>query len=298
MKEKQFIIPASCDAKRLDRVLVIGYPDLSLRARRALWETMDIHVQGKSRPPAFKVRPGQQVEVLYRRDSGPVRNNEGRLEKVVIVEQTSMFAALSKPGNVHSVRGKAHISIEDHLPALFPQEHPFLLNRLDFLTSGLVLVGFQLEALDWYVGWQDEGLVVKRYFALVHGRLDDEILVARAIDSAKRRKVHVLAAESRDPVRHTLVTPLAHEGDTTLVRAEIRKGQRHQIRAHLASLGHPIVGDPLYGPGMENSVQNQMMYLHHYEITMPDFSAVCLPDWERDVRSFCSPQPSLPFHES
>lgn len=196
-----------------------------------------------------------------------------------------MFAALYKPGMLHSVRGKMEGCVEAMLPTLFAGEEPFLLNRLDFLTSGLVMVGFQPESLDWYAGWQDEGLVTKLYLARVHGRLEKETVVTRAIDSSRRRKVHVVAAENRDPIRHTTVTPLAYNGneDTTLVRAEIRKGQRHQIRAHLASLGHPIAGDPLYGPEKGETTGARIMYLHHYKLLMPDFEAECPPAWSTDA---------------
>ena len=281
MHEKHFEIPLEYNAKRLDAALAIGFPDLSLRARRGLWKTLDIRVQGKPRPPAYKVRTGQRVDVL--KEEAAVSVEKGGMQDVRIVGRSSVFAALFKPGMVHSVRGKQHGCIEDLLPTFFPDEEAFLLNRLDYLTSGLVLVGFYPESLDWYSQWQDEGQVVKTYLALVHGRLETGACVTQAIDSAKRRKVHVRSVENVDPIRHTLVTPLMYTGDSTLVKAEIRKGQRHQIRAHLAFLGHPIVGDPLYGTETGTTGEDGTMYLHHYSIVMPDFTAECLPDWDMDL---------------
>ena len=299
MNEKHFEIPLEYDAKRLDSVLAIGFPDLSLRARRGLWKTLDIRVQDRPRPPAYKVRTGQRVDVLTRETAVSVEKRS--VHDVRVVGRSSVFAALFKPGRVHSVRGKQYGCIEDLLPTFFPDEEAFLLNRLDYLTSGLVLVGFYPESLDWYSQWQDEGQVVKTYLARVHGRLETEVCVTQAIDSAKRRKVHVRSVENVDPIRHTLVAPLAYTENSTLVKVEIRKGQRHQIRAHLAFLGHPILGDPLYGSETGATVGDEIMYLHHYTIAMPDFMAESLPDWDIDMSVLSSnddPYGSVPREDS
>jgi 23S rRNA pseudouridine1911/1915/1917 synthase len=280
--EHHFQVTRDIDGLRLDTALAVIFPDLGLRARRGLWHRMDIRVQGRSRPPAYKVRAGQTVHVTSRSDVG---TRDADVTNIDVVAVSSLFAALFKPARVHSVRGKSPGSVEESLSSLFPGECPVLLNRLDYLTSGLVLVARSPDARMRYAELQESGKVFKTYLALVNGQADEKLCIKRAIDSAKRNKVRVLHKDNRDMLRHTMVTPLGRMGKHTLVRAEIRKGQRHQIRAHLAACCHPIVGDPLYGtPDVQG--ESQTMFLHHLEVRMPHFHAFCLPDWDVDVRGF------------
>jgi 23S rRNA pseudouridine1911/1915/1917 synthase len=182
------------------------------------------------------------------------------------------------------VRGKRPGSVEESLKDIFPGEDVFLLNRLDYLTSGLVLVGRSSASRSLYLHLQERGLVEKTYLALVREEVDEEICIKRAIDSSRRNKVRVLSTDTDDPLRHTRITPLGRIGDHTLVRARIHKGQRHQIRAHLASCGHPIVGDPLYGRLSDTT--KPTLFLHHLEVHMQNFQAFCLPTWDLDLRGF------------
>ena len=113
-----------------------------------------------------------------------------------------------------------------------------------------------------------------------------------------RIKTRVLDQDDPDSARHTLARPLAvfsgpeAEGlaarlelahtpapeTMTLLEIAIQRGARHQIRAHLAAAGHPIVGDHLYGrhPG-------RVIYLHHAAISLPDFKAQCPPPWPGEL---------------
>jgi 23S rRNA pseudouridine1911/1915/1917 synthase len=280
--EKQFMVTREFEGSRLDAALILAFPDLGLRKRRSLWERMDIRVQDVPRPPSFKVRSGQMVTLL----PNAVRREEqtDSLEDVHLVTGSDLFAAVFKPARVHSVRGKRPGSVEEVLKTLFPGEDAFLLNRLDYLTSGLVLVGRSPASRSLYLHLQERGLVEKTYLALVWNEVDEEICIKRAIDSSRRNRVRVLSTDTDDPLRHTWITPLGKVGDHTLVRARIHKGQRHQIRAHLAASGHPIVGDPLYGRSPD--ITNPTMFLHHLEVHMQDFQAFCLPTWDLDLRAF------------
>jgi 23S rRNA pseudouridine1911/1915/1917 synthase len=151
------------------------------------------------------------------------------------------------------------------------------------------MAGLGAEAPARYRVFEDQGLIVKRYLAVVAGRPDwggGETVVRRGLDTAGRKKTRVLDADSPDRLRWTEVRTLRDcldrgpDGgpgrDAVLVLATIRKGARHQIRAHLAGLGHPILGDPLYGPWPD---QEGPLFLHHFRIDFPGFSAQAWPDW-------------------
>ena len=124
--------------------------------------------------------------------------------------------------------------------------------RLDSETTGLVLFSLDKEvqpALDAAVA---SGAVRKRYIALVAGRLAGG---ERTIDAAIGRDRHDarrMRVSKTGKHAATIVRPLARYGNATLVELELLTGRRHQIRVHMASIGHPVVGDPKYGSSRRN----------------------------------------------
>lgn len=264
------IIAAGADGYRLDKALHAYMPSAGLRLRRRLCDDGRVLVDGKKRKPGYKVRVGQELEIIQ----GAERSTPQSLG-LKVVRHDEMFAAVSKPGGVHSaaISGKDTPCVETVLPDMFPDAEPVLLNRLDNLTSGLLLVALTPEARERYLAYENDGLIKKFYLAVVVGRLDGIVTVKARLDTDSRKVTKVLADNDPDSRRWTDVTSLVHDhaADTTLVRCLIMKGARHQIRAHLASIGHPIVGDPLYGEGRDG------LRLHHQQIEFPGFKAESTP---------------------
>lgn len=267
---RKYVIPSDGEGVRLDKALEVLLPETGLRLRRRLCEDGRVSVDGKSRQPGYKVRAGQEVEVR----SGTAMPPPESLG-LKIVSGGDLFAAVFKPDGVHSaaIAGRDEPSVEAALPGLFPEADPVLLNRLDNPTSGLLLVGLAERTRKLHRQFENEGRIKKFYLARVAGRLDGAVTVRRALDTDDRSKTRVLAEDDADDRRWTVVTSLSHDHgqDTTLVRCLILKGARHQIRAHLASIGHAIVGDPLYGEPADR------LYLHHYRIELPGFIAETTP---------------------
>jgi 23S rRNA pseudouridine1911/1915/1917 synthase len=269
MSENETItVAAEHEGARLDRALEAALPDAGLRLRRRLCDEGKVLVDGRSRKPGYKVRTGQRVEINGRE----VAVTHGDLG-LRVVERSERFAAIFKPGGVHSaaIAGKDSPSAEEALPGLLPGTSPVLLNRLDYLTSGLLLVALDPEGAQGYQTLEQAGDIRKFYLAEVRGRLDGVVTVKSRLDVDDRRTTRVLDQEDGDARRWTDVEVLSHDHDrdTTLVRCLIVKGARHQIRAHLAGLGHPIVGDPLYGGGKEG----EQLMLRHYRVEFPGFRA-------------------------
>lgn len=262
-----FMHPENLPAERLDRVLSVRL-GLGLRRCRALIEAGLVLVDGRPLPKGGMVRPGQRVDVA----DPAVPVPDGEAVGVAVVAREGGFAALLKPGGVHSVTGRGARSVEACLPGLGLAGWR-LLNRLDFLTGGLVLAAAGEREAELYKGWQDAGLVRKWYLALAHGVVGN-LELGGAIRDDRRRVVRV-TDERDEPLRRTLVRAVRPVGQDTLVLARILKGRRHQIRAHLAHAGHALVGDPVYGEGEAGG-----LYLHHWRVDMPGFSAASLPGWE------------------
>ncbi|WP_243309891.1 pseudouridine synthase family protein [Fundidesulfovibrio agrisoli] len=263
--------------ERLDAVLAAQL-GLGLRAAKRLAVEGRALVDGVPRPPAYKLRPGQGVTLL----DAPKPQEPPRIE---VLARGGGFAALRKPAGLHTaaLEGGGGASLEAALETLFPSGGAVLVNRLDRDTSGIVLAALDRDAATRYKLLEDAGEVDKRYLAVVYARLEAPLLLRREIDMARRARVKVLPGDSPDPLRVTNVRPLGAQtlgtGEGfTLVEARIAKGARHQIRAHLAAAGHPIVGDALYGG--PDAAPGRRLRLHHWRVSLPGLCAACAPGWK------------------
>lgn len=265
---EKFTVPERLDGVRLDKVLTEMLPDSSLRYRRRLCDEKRVLVDGRVEKPSYKVCHDQQVEITV---GGSIMSVEQM--GLYVVKQVGMFGAVFKPGGIHSaaIAGKDALCVEAVLPELFPESSPALLNRLDQATSGLLLVAMTPDGEKAYHELEDAGQIKKFYLATVKGRMDGVVTIKNKLDTDGRKKTRVLDEVDGDARRWTDVDTLSHDHDnnTSTVRCLIMKGARHQIRAHLASVGHPIVGDPLYGDGVDGDV----LHLHHVRVEFPGFSA-------------------------
>lgn len=272
---EQYRIPETAEGWRLDKALTLFCPDTGLRHRRRLCDEGSVLVDDRPRKPGYKVRAGQAVMISM---SAAIFTHEEM--GLYVVKRENGYVAVFKPGGVHSaiVAGKGAPNVEAVLPVMFGDESAMLLNRLDYLTSGILLVALNEEAVKRYHAMEEKGDIQKFYLAEVRGRLDGVATVRAKIDTANRKVSKVLDENDTDERRWTTVEALSHDHgrNTTLVRCLIVKGARHQIRAHLASIKHPIIGDPLYGHAQDGEV----LRLHHQQVDLPGFSANAAIEWE------------------
>jgi 23S rRNA pseudouridine1911/1915/1917 synthase len=177
----------------------------------------------------------------------------------MILFENAHILCLNKPRFVHST-GRGFDTLRDTIfglcpEALFSSPHPAdsgLVNRLDFETSGVVVVAKYPESwMDWHKAFIG-GEVRKEYIALVEGVPAGPKSISNFIGSRYRGSSKVTISES--PKARYLAAEsnlaLLHVGDNSLVslvRVSTSTGRRHQVRAHCAHLGHPLVGDFLYG---------------------------------------------------
>ena len=162
---------------------------------------------------------------------------------------------------------------------------PGIVHRLDKNTSGLMVVAKNDFAHLDLSGKIKEHQVTKKYLALVHGSLKDDsgIIDAPIGRSLKNRKKMAVTVEGKSREAITYFKVLKRFSGYTLVEATLRTGRTHQIRVHLAFIGHPIVGDQLYGHKKQGlNISRQALHSHILGFVHPS---------TKKYMEFCAPLP-------
>lgn len=156
------------------------------------------------------------------------------------------------------------IETESYNPRIEKTFTPAPVNRLDRNTTGLVLFGktnLAVQQLNQMIREKDR--VSKCYMTIVAGTLKKELhLRDRMVKDRVNNKVTVLSMDQEGLEMETIVRPLQYSGKYTLVEVEIITGRTHQIRAHLAKAGHPVIGDVKYGDKRVNGYVRQRFNLN------------------------------------
>ena len=263
---------------RLDRFLRIRFPGLPARSVRFAIEAGEVRVEGGRAQKGRLLSAGERVVVRRIAEARDWMPEPGDLPGASVLFADDAVAVLDKPPDVHTEphRPGERGTLAGYLRREFPSVVEFssslpglsLLTRLDYATSGAVPAALTKDALEFLSRERESGEIRKTYYCLVRGCLDESRTLSFRIDSGGGETVRV-RTETPDPDsrRWTTVTPVGGDGSFTLVRAEISRGKRHQIRAHLAAAGFPVVGDRRYSAVPPEGAGKRRLMLHAAEVT-------------------------------
>lgn len=176
-------------------------------------------------------------------------------EKIEILYQDEDIIAINKPAQVDSYE------IQDSI------EGAELLHRLDRDTSGVLLLGKNRPFIERAIAEFKNRNVEKHYVAWVDGVIFEKVEIDEPIFTIKKGKAFSIIDPLRGKKAHTIVTPEEVQGKKSKVNIEITTGRTHQIRVHLAHIGHPIVGDEQYG----SRTQSKRVLLHSLKMKILDY---------------------------
>jgi 23S rRNA pseudouridine1911/1915/1917 synthase len=275
-----FTIPAALHGERLDRAIAVLVPEFSRSYLQQLLDAGAVRVLGREvRKPSAKVRAGDTGEVELR----PTPQSQAfQAEDIAldVVFEDAHLLVVDKPAGlvVHPAAGNWSGTLlnallgRDRQAAALPRAG--IVHRLDKDTSGLMVVARTRAAMDGLVAMIGAREVTRQYLALAHRPWQGSAV--RRVDAPIGRDVrNRLRMAVVDPARHpgkpaaTQLTLLQQAEAGCLVRATLETGRTHQIRVHMAHIGHPLLGDSLYGGALAAGMQRQALHAFHLAFTHP-----------------------------
>ncbi|MBP3542716.1 MAG: RluA family pseudouridine synthase [Lachnospiraceae bacterium] len=293
---QSLIVKENEKGQRMDKLLS---KYLNLAPKSFLYKMLrkkNITLNGKKATGSEILALGDEIKLFLSDETiqkfSEVKPLTGTSVKPEVIYEDEHVLLLNKPDNMLSQKAKdSDISMvevvisyllnkgeltEDDLKSF----RPSICNRLDRNTTGMLAAGKSLAGLQTLSALFRDRSMAKYYLCLVKGKMTESQLLEGYLckDNAKNTVTIRKRALSADdfPIK-TAYTPLASTEYITLLKVKLITGRSHQIRAHLSSIGHPIIGDPKYGIKHVNQLYAKRYHissqlLHSYELYIPEIS--------------------------
>lgn len=263
--------------QRLDRYLATQLGNMSRTTVQRIIGDGAVRVNGRTSKPGYTLRIGDEVWLAERPAQFQTKSVKPRHLPLDIVYEDDDLLVVNKAAGmvVHPAPGHSDDTLVNAVLAYYPDLQgveglrPGIVHRLDRDTSGLILVAKNAATQAALLEQMKQHQIVKRYLTLVEGVVSlDQGSIDAPIgrDARHRQQMTITTVGSREARTHFRVVERFHRH--TLLLLQLETGRTHQIRVHLRAIGHPVVGDPVYGsdnPQDKNLLNRQ--FLHAYQLT-------------------------------
>ncbi|MEW5909811.1 MAG: RluA family pseudouridine synthase [Thermodesulfobacteriota bacterium] len=275
-----FVVGDSEQGNRLDVFLSLKLPDCSRAKARELILTQKIFIDGFAKKPSYKIKSGERVTGSL--PSSPPQTLHAEPIDLDIIHEDEGILVINKPAGLVVHPAPGHLSgtlvnaLLFHRPKISgtgDAMRPGIVHRLDKETSGLLLIAKTARVYDVLTRAFKQRQIRKTYLAVVHGTFmesEGEILLPIGRDPRDRKRMSTSAQKNRNAETSWQVRERFDRA--TLLELDIKTGRTHQIRVHSAAMGHPVVGDPVYGRRRKTdtvSATRQMLHAWRIRLTHP-----------------------------
>lgn len=262
--------------QRLDRYLVAQLAEVSRTTVQQMIADGTVLVNGRSSKPGYVLRTGDEVWLAKVPAQPQTGSAKARYLPLDIVYEDDDLLVVNKAAGmvVHPAPGHSDDTLVNAVLAYYPDLQgveglrPGIVHRLDRDTSGLILIAKNARTQAALLEQMKQHKVVKRYLALVEGVVSlDQGSIDAPIgrDARHRQQMAITAVGSREARTHFRV--LERFRRHTLLLLQLETGRTHQIRVHLRAIGHPVVGDSVYGSGnVQDKALSTRQFLHAYQL--------------------------------
>jgi 23S rRNA pseudouridine1911/1915/1917 synthase len=242
----RLVLPAESSLLDAVRVLV---PGASNRTLRQMLQRGQVHLNGKTvKIAGLRAEAGAVVEITAHGESRPLVHG-----LKIVYEDKDILLAEKPPGlltvaTAHERERTAYAYLRRHVKEQSPKQKLFIVHRLDKFASGVLVFAKSEPVQERLQGLFSSHDIQRRYWAIVEGRVrQDRGTVRSYLAENRAQRMHSVVDGSAGKKAVTHYRVLRRFPQVTSLEVTLETGRKNQIRAHLAELGHPIVGDQAYG---------------------------------------------------
>ena len=282
---------------RLDKALTLLLEDVSRSKIQSHLENGLVLVNGKPGKSSYKLNEGDVIEIEEFKSEVSDLNPEDipldivyEDDDVIVVNKPKGLVVHPGAGNEEHTLANALKFHSENLSSLNGEFRPGIVHRIDKDTAGLLIVAKNDQAHAFLSNQLSDHTLGRKYYALVLGVISEnegKIIAPIGRDQQYRQKMAVDLLRGKEAETNFKV--IERFRDCTLIECALKTGRTHQIRVHMNYIGHPVIGDPVYGKG--NRViydDGQLLFAHEIHFVHPKTKkemtfSVDLPDYFKEI---------------